>query len=171
MRAEQPFFAGMNDPRSQAQQQTQTRAPDGVDLGRPMPWPAGTRFDIDGPADKNGDGELLERGRTRVRLRLRLEKMPADKDPGPEQPRDGNVDVTYDLELQPNGRLRVRVTNNDDGTTLTDDPDASITQDGDHIAVEFKSADGKPHTLEMEPDGADQVETSLDGNGFNLNRR
>jgi hypothetical protein len=142
-----------------------------IDFEEAFPWEACTDFEIDGPWSYNGEGYVDERTKSKIKLRWK-QSVPKNKDPGPETPRDGKVDITIEIEDKGDGKATVTVTNNDDdGKALAEDKDAFIEQKKKRISVKYVDGNKDKHTIEFEPDGDKEIDIDVDGNDHDLKKK
>lgn len=136
---------------------------------RYMPWPAGTRFDVDGPLSYDGEGEVLER--TGDVLKIRLD-MPADKILGQQLPAT-QLELTLTYRQEGAGNQAVIALN---GEQVIDDNVQITSQNGRRVIIPSLSPPG--HTLdrvELGPDNDQEIDLdiTIDGRSwdFDLERR
>jgi hypothetical protein len=131
-------------------------------------WASCTDLVIDGPLSYDGDGHVDERTKSKLKLRWK-QKVPKKYDPGPKK--DGKIDVTIEVEDKGGGKARVKITNNENNKILTDDPNATITQNNKRITVTSKDKNGKKHTVEFEPENGDEIDVDIDGWDYDLEKK
>jgi len=141
----------------------------------PQPWSKyfqfrkGSTFEVDGPLNYNGKGEVLERTADYLKFTM---KMPGVSIFGNDIPAaDMILEATYSKEGKGN---HVRATING---VVMDDPDAEITSSGSRrtIKPKFSGFTGPlPEWLSVAPDGDDEIDLDMKIDGrevdFDLNR-
>lgn len=134
-----------------------------LDIGKAWPHPVGQAFKVDGPLRYDGQGRTVTCTPTRLVLDWD-QKVPDSRDPGPENPVDGQMHIRFDLQITDpaRGLATFKVINRDDkgpNAELQHDTRATwkLHPKSGRIYVEYVGKTGK-HSFEFGLNGTVELD-------------